>query len=184
MSLRFGDVRSRVERLPFLQHRFDVGTRLRHRQRPLQPAHEIQEMAAAVAWIRRIKRQRQPHLDLLIVHVVAGRHDGDDPRRHAVDRNHPAEHRLVAAERAFPDFARERGNVLGARQRVGARELAAAQRRDPQHRHQLRGDHRRHDPARLILLPRLTAPARYAPTSSKTWLRSRNSTNSGADTQN
>ena len=33
-------------------------------------------------------------------------------------------------------------------------------------------------------VPRLTAPDRYAPTFSNDWLRSRNSRNSGADTQN
>ena len=34
------------------------------------------------------------------------------------------------------------------------------------------------------VVPRFTAPARYAPTSANDLLRSRNSTNSGAETQN
>ncbi len=62
--------------------------------------------------------------------VVAGRHDADDARRRTVDRNGAPDDRLVAAERRTPDLVREDRDVFGARQRVFARELPAADRRD------------------------------------------------------
>ena len=47
---------------------------------------------------------------------------------------------LVAAERASPELAREGADVFRAGQRVVARELPAAERRDAEHRHQLGRD--------------------------------------------
>ena len=69
-----------------------------------EPAYQIQEMPAAVARVGGIERERQPQLDLLVVNVEPGRHDPDDARRDAVDRNHPADDGFVAGERRLPDF--------------------------------------------------------------------------------
>src|SRR6185503_4143590 len=122
-------------------------------------------MTTSISRACRIQCEREPHLDLLIVNVVSRRHDADDSRWDTINRNHPAKDRFVATECALPDLARERADVLGARQRVGPGELTAADGRNSENRHQFRGNHRGDDAARLVLLPRFTAPDRYAPTS-------------------
>ena len=94
---------------PLRDHRVEIGLRLRERHAVLQSADQIQEVAAARRFgnVFRIDRQRQEDLDALVVDVVAGRHDADDARRHAVDLNDATEDALVAAEVALPRPARD-----------------------------------------------------------------------------
>ncbi len=135
---------------PLGQHRLEIGGRLRQCHTIAQPSDEIQEMATAIAGVGRIECQRQPHQNALIVHVVARRHDADDASRCAVDRDRSADHRLVAGKSALPDLAREHRDVFGTGQRVLSCELASANRRDTEDRHQLRGDDGGIHTARLI----------------------------------
>ena len=139
-----------IQRGPFLQYRLDVRLGLLERDPVLQPADQIQEVSATIPGTRGIESERQPDLDLLIVDVVAGRHDRNNPRRNAVDRNDAPEDGFVAAKRASPDLTRQRPHIFGAGERIGARELPAPHRRDTENRHQLGRDHRRYDTSRLI----------------------------------
>ena len=142
-------------------------------------------MAAATAGIGGIERQRQPELDARVVHVVAGRHDADDARRHTVDGNRAPDDRLVAAERAPPELARQDGDVFGARQRVFARELPAANRRDAQDRHQLEVMTADVHAARLVRRAEVDrASAVGADLLRTNDCSPQNSMNSGAETQN
>ena len=143
-------VRVAIELTPLLQHALDVCVGLRHADAVFQPADEVQEVSAAVARIGGVERQGQPDLRLRVVDVVPRRHDADDARRRAVDGDHAPDDRFVAAERGAPDFARQHRHVFRAGQRVGPRELPAADRGDPEHGHQLGRDQRGVDAPRLI----------------------------------
>ena len=68
--------------------------------------------------------------------------------------------RFVAAERGAPDFARQDRHVFRAGQRVGPRELPAAERGDAEHGHQLGRDSAELTRRGWSAVPRLTAPAR------------------------
>ena len=146
-----GRVRPGRDRLgPFRQHPIDVGERLRMRHAVLPPSDQIEEMAAARRRERRrVDRERLPELDLLIVHVVAARHDADDLVRLVVDLNRLPDDVLAPAVRALPELPREDRDRRRVRHRVGRREPASAQRRHAQRRHQLRRHERSHRPGRL-----------------------------------
>ena len=135
-----GRVRPGRDRLgPFRQHPIDFGERLRMRHAVLPPSDQIEEMAAARRRERRgVDRERLPELDLLIVDVVAARHDPDDLVRLVVDLNRLPDHVLAPAVRALPQLPREDRDRRRVRHGVSRREPASAQRRRTQRRHQLR----------------------------------------------
>ena len=108
-----------AERAPLRDHRVEIGLRLSDGDVVLEPADQVQEVAAALVGERlRIDGQRQDDLDPLVVDVVSGRHDADDARRRAVDLHDAADDAFVAAEVAPPRRVGEDADVLGAGQRV------------------------------------------------------------------
>ncbi len=136
---------------PLLQHRLKIGPRLCEADAVLEPPDEVEEMTAAVTGVRGVERQRQPHLNSLVVNVEPRRHDSDDPRGRSVDGDCTADDGFVAVERRAPQLARENRDVLCLGQRVLACEVPSADRGHTEHGHQLRRDDRGVDAARLIL---------------------------------
>ena len=70
---------------PLRQQRLQLGVGRGRRDAGLQPADQIQEMAAAVLAVGRIQAERQPDLDVVVHHVELRRHHADDFAAHAVD---------------------------------------------------------------------------------------------------
>jgi hypothetical protein len=137
--------------LPFVDQPIDVGLCRLRRHAGLQASDQEQEVAAAAGRERfRIDRQRQEHFDPLVVDVVAGRHDADDARRGAVDRNDGADSRVGAAKVALPRRVRNDGDVFRAWPRIVPGEMPATQRRHADGGHQFgRHQHRGHAPRAL-----------------------------------
>ena len=104
MALRVRRVHFRIELRPLHQQALDVCARLGQRHAVSQASDEVEEVTAAISWGRGIERQRQPDLHLGVVHVIAGRHDADDPPRRAVDADDAPEHGFVGRERRLPDL--------------------------------------------------------------------------------
>jgi hypothetical protein len=78
-SIRIRDVGVGRERGPLFQHHLEVRARVSERDARLQTPHQIEAVAAAVVRKRAgINREGPPNLDLLVVHVVAARHDAHD----------------------------------------------------------------------------------------------------------
>ena len=150
MPGRVRHVGIRRDVLPVHELHLEVRPRQRERHARLEATDQIEKVAAAVSRIDGIQRERQPQLDLLIVHVVAARHDADDARLHAVDVEDRAERVLVRAERPLPQLVRENRDVFGVRQRVFAGEHPSADRLNAERRHQLVRDERGDGTARHV----------------------------------
>ena len=80
--------------------------------------------------LRRIERQREPDLDVLIVHVESGRHDADNGRLRAVDVDLTADDAAITGERTLPKLRGEYGHRGRVREHLFGCECPTETRRD------------------------------------------------------
>ena len=100
-----------------------------------QPSHTDVSVGKAVAGGARDHRG-EPRVRTRLGKRERRRHDADDRRGHAVQRDGCAQHRGVAAESAHPEPVRQDSDQRSARCALLCREPATARRRHPQHRRQ------------------------------------------------
>ena len=124
---------------PLRQQRRQLGLGRRRRHAVLQPADEIQEMAAAVLAVGRVEPGRQPDLDVAVHHVDLRRQDADDLAAHAVEVDGLAEDR-TGAQRRLPQLVRQDGELRAVGVGLAGREQATLRRRDAQRGEQVVGD--------------------------------------------
>ncbi len=143
-------VRVRRDRLPLAQHAVEVVAGLRQRDAILQPADQVERVAAAAAGMGGVDGDRLPQFHALVVHVEPAGHDAHDARRDAVDLHRAADGRRAAVERLPPEIVREQRDGLGAGQRVGAREQPAGERFDAERGQQVVADFCGHRTRRTV----------------------------------